>query len=268
MFPQPPPSPQSSEAKEPGWLFFLDGFLANEKTVLSTNVLNCSCQLPSHKAFSWSSCSSQLCLIQRFGCSYFVMLHSLETHCSLSPLPADIGSFASSILLLFLENFFLSCRCLGNQCGSSACCPSSKQRGFKKTHWPSWATHDAFYEQMWLHQSEAHRSKENTSTVQTPLISWIFVLDPNVQHPLQPHIPLPYKYNLPAMLHQAIWGIDDIIKISQKTGSRFVLKVPWCLPEMQVCCLPFLFSKFDCQMSRAVGILFSHGSGYGQFSTL
>lgn len=43
-----------------------------------------------------------------------------------------------------------------------------------------------------------------------------YVTDPDVQHPLRPHIPLPYEHNLPAMLHQAmilhcdLWGTDGI----------------------------------------------------------
>lgn len=47
----------------------------------------------------------------------------------------------------------------------------------------------------------------------------ISVMYPEVQHPPQPHILLPYKHSLPAMLHQAIFlqwdllGIDDIIQI-------------------------------------------------------
>lgn len=152
-----------------------------------------------------------------------MMLHSLEPHRSLSPLPADTGSCASIILLLFLENFFSSSRCLGNQCGSGASCPSSRARSFRKIHWPFWATRDVIYEQTLLHQSEAERSQENASTVQTPRT------DSDVQHPLWPHIPLPYEHSLLATLHQAmfmqcdLWDTDDIIKTSQKTGRLCIL---------------------------------------------
>lgn len=137
-------------------------------------------QLPSHKAFSWSSCSSQLCLIQRLGHSYFVMRRSLDGHCSLSPLPADLGSWASSILLLFLENLFSSSRCLGNPCGSSASSPSSRQRSFRKIHWPFWATHDVFYEWTWVHWSEADRRKQALCKPHTHLCRGSWCPDPSL----------------------------------------------------------------------------------------
>lgn len=221
-FPQPPPSPHPVRTechwgKRARLGFFLRWIFG--KWADSFEHKCYELQLPSHKAFSWSSCSSQLCLIQRFGCSYFMMLHSLETHCSPSPLPADVGSCASSILLLFLENFFSSSRCLGKQCGSNASCPSSRQRSFRKIHWPFWATQDVFRS-----TDERQTGARRTQA----LCKHISIMDPEVQHPPRPHIPLPYKHNLPAMLHQAmflqwvLWCIADIIKIFSIKQAVFV----------------------------------------------
>lgn len=59
-----------TKTKDPGWVFLLRWIFG--KWAGSCEHECYEVQLPSHKAFSWSSCSSQLCLIQRFGCSYFM----------------------------------------------------------------------------------------------------------------------------------------------------------------------------------------------------
>ena len=64
-------------------------------------------QLPSHKAFSfsWSACSSQPCLIQRFWCSYLTMSASSRTT-SLIPLSLQCCSWYVLFVLPASSSYF------------------------------------------------------------------------------------------------------------------------------------------------------------------
>lgn len=107
--------------------------------------------LPSHKAFSfsWSDCSSQPCLIQRFWCNCLMMsASSRATSLRLSSLPCC----SWQVLLVlpasssYFGNYFSSSWCLGDQCSIDALSlqpllapaqgrgGSSRQRSLRKIH--------------------------------------------------------------------------------------------------------------------------------------